>query len=126
MAKVVTLSPEDQAKYDAWFAEQPPAMQDLLCRLDPTRLYRMKSSGHRRFIFSMYETPDGIRLTVVVSGQFNRVTFDRRVFGIEPDDLVECDLPGPDEALGAMLTSHEDIAAFIETVRSAEQEKVKH
>jgi hypothetical protein len=30
---------------------------------------------------------------------------------------VECDLPGPDEELGAMLTTREDIEEFIEENR---------
>lgn len=33
--------------------------------------------------------------------------FDRSVFGIDPDDLEECDLPAPEERLGAALTQDE-------------------
>jgi len=35
------------------------------------------------------------------------------VFGIKPEDLEECDLPGEDEILGVTLTEREDVRQFI-------------
>lgn len=37
---------------------------------------------------------------VNITGEYNRILFSRQVFGVSPDDLAECDLPGPDEELG--------------------------
>lgn len=53
---------------------------------------------------------------MIVSGAFNRVIFDRRVFGIPPEDLTECDLPGADEVLGTELVDPEDVDRFIGSV----------
>lgn len=82
--------------WDAWLAERPQVIQDLAKRLPPNLLYRMRGK-HRVTLYSYEE--DGT-LSVHVSGQYNRVLFSRHVFGVLPDDLVECDLPGPDEDLG--------------------------
>ena len=40
------------------------------------------------------------------------------MFGIDPDDLEECELPGPDEPVGAALTS-EQVEANIDEIRLA-------
>ena len=56
-------------------------------------------------------------MTVMVSGQYNRVIFERQVFGIQPEGLEECDLPGKDEELGTILTNKEEIDAHIELTR---------
>jgi hypothetical protein len=64
----------------------------------------MRSTGQRVFPVSYSE--DGT-VRVIVSGKYNLVSFEREVFGVEIDDLEECDLPGPDEPLGAILTADE-------------------
>ena len=74
----------------------------------------MKSSGHRVTLYSYAE--DGT-VTVNVCGDWNVVTFERRVFGVSPDDLEECDVPDNDEPRGALLTERKDIDAHIEELR---------
>ena len=37
-----------------------------------------------------------------VTGEFNIVAFERSVFGVDPKDLEECDLPGPDDHVGSL------------------------
>lgn len=63
----------------------------------------MKSTGQRVYILSFFEPdPDGkIRCRVGVSGDFNVLAFERDVFGIDVEDLVECDLPAPGEPVGS-------------------------
>jgi hypothetical protein len=73
-------------------------------RFDIWTLYRLKSSGDRVMLQSF--DGDGT-LTVAVSGKFNLVIAERQVFGVPPDDLEECDLPAPDEKLGALMTGKE-------------------
>ena len=107
MAKIAEL---DHASFDAWVATRPEIVQSLCKRLPPDRLYLLKSSNHRVTLYSYSE--DGT-VTVCVTGDYNAVAFERRVFGIDPDDLVECDLPGPDEPTGALLTEQEDVDAFL-------------
>lgn len=87
----------DQAAWNEWVSKRPVVVQELCRRLPPDRLYLMKSSGHRVTLCSYDE--DGT-VTVNVTGEYNRVLFSRSVFGISPDDLEECDLPGPDEDVG--------------------------
>jgi hypothetical protein len=112
MAKINELSPS----WFEWVATRPECVRVLCERLPPDRLYRLKSSGHRVFMYSYSE--DGT-VTVCVTGEYNAVTFDRQVFGIKPEDLEECELPGPDEPIGTLLTDDEDVKAFIDEVRPA-------
>jgi hypothetical protein len=60
--------------------------------------------GRRVVVLSFDEQEDGsITLTVGVSGQFNALIFERSVFGIKPDELEPCEIPGPDEVTGALI-----------------------
>ena len=87
----------NEAVWEEWLAGRPEVIQELARRFRPDRLYRLTSSGHRCYPVSYSENGT---LTVAVTGQFNRIPFGRKVFGIKPEDLIECDLPGPDEDLG--------------------------
>lgn len=113
MAKLFKL---DEEGWKEWVAGRPPGVQALCERLPPDRLYRMKSTGNRVTLHSYAE--DGT-VTVNISADFNAVIFERQVFGINPDDLEECDLPRPDEPLGALLTEEADIKAHIDAMRAA-------
>ena len=104
----------DQKRWDEWVATRPPIIQELCKKFPPNRLYKLKSSNHRVTLYSYNE--DGT-MTVIVSGEHNAVMFERRVFGIKPEDLEECDLPGKDEPLGTMLTEQEEVDKFIEENR---------
>lgn len=102
MARIVEPTPEEKAGWDAWVASRPPAVRAIAERFDPWTLYRI-GSGHRVFLDSIQEPRDGspCTLTVCVTGEFNFVSFERRVFGIDPAELVECELPGPHEVTGS-------------------------
>ncbi len=115
MAKIFEMDPEAQATWNEWVAARPENVQVMCRALPPDRLYRMKSTGHRVQLYSYCE--DGT-LTVIVSGKYNAVMFDRRVFGISAADLEECELPLPGERLGAALTEQKDVDKFIERARS--------
>lgn len=83
-------------EWNQWLNGRPQVIQDLAARFPPWKLFRLKDSGHRVVPYSFNE--DGT-LTVTVLGKFNFVAFDRNVFGIDPADLDECDLPLPTETL---------------------------
>jgi hypothetical protein len=104
MAKIVDWTPKQEAAWAKWVDSRPKVIQDLAERIPPNRLYLLKSSGHRVIPYSYSE--DGT-LTVAVLAEYNAVAFERRVFGISPDDLEECDLPEPGEILGSCLTQEE-------------------
>ena len=114
MAKIKELI--DKASWAEWVASRPPVVQVMCALLPPDRLYLLKTSGHRVTLISYSENRT---VTVEVTGQFNAVDFDCKVFGISPEDLEECDLPGEDEPLGTMLRKQEDIEAFIDAIRPA-------
>lgn len=87
--------------WKAWVRKLPKAARAAAERFDPWTLYRLKTTGDRVTVCSF---ADDATVTVIVSGRWNLVLFDRQVFGIQPDELEECDLPGPDEMVGTVLT----------------------
>lgn len=87
-----------------WCKSRPNGVRQLAERFPPWELLRMKSTGQRVFVAGINE--DGT-VSVVVSGLYNMVLHDRHVFGISPDDLEPCELPRPDEPVGAMLTGED-------------------
>lgn len=89
----------DKAGWDAWVESRPPVIQELCALLPPDNLYKMRSTGLRVTIVSYSESRT---VTVAVTGDYNLVALERQVFGINPNDLEECDLPGDDEMLGVM------------------------
>ena len=108
---------EQERSFAAWVAERPEVVRALIGRMkfDPWTLYRLKSTGHRVGVTSFGEVCDPkpgkppVTLTLCVSGRFNLVAFERNVFGIDPDDLEECDLPAADEPVGSAGLSPEEV-----------------
>jgi len=109
MAKIAEINDS----FKDWLAERPKVIQDLARDYPPDELYHLSSSGHRVTIASYSE--DGT-VTVNVSGQFNAVTFERSVFGIDPKDLEPCEIPTDDEPRGVLFEGA-DADAYIETLR---------
>lgn len=96
--------PDDEVRemWAAWYAERPAPIVKLAKRFAPWTLWRLDhGKGRRVFVRSFQEMEDGsVTLTVIVSGQFNAVLMERSVFGVDPETLVESDLPAPDELVG--------------------------
>jgi len=109
MAKIRELTKE----WRKWVNTRPSVIQELAKRIPPDRLYLLKTSNHRVEIYGYVE--DGT-LIVSVLGKWNKVMFERNVFGIKPEDLEECDLPSASEELGAILTQEES-KRYIEMIR---------
>src|SRR5690242_16066373 len=106
---IYTPTPKDKQIYNDWMATRPPHIQEVARRFRPWRLYRLATSGCRVTIDGFGE--DGT-VSVFVSGKYNATPFEHRVFGVDPDDLGECELPPLDEPVGATLTTQEDIHGF--------------
>jgi len=104
----------DQKAWKKWVESRPPLVLALCKKFPPNRLYKMTDSGHRVTIRSYSE--DGT-LTVNVTGEFNRVAFNRQVFGVQPKDLEECELPGDNELLGTILTDPNEVNEYIDSIR---------
>lgn len=108
MATFKEWTSEIESEFAKWLEGRPPIIIELARRFPPNKLYRLKTSGHRVFAVGYGE---GGTVTVAVTGEFNFVAFERQVPGIAPEDLEECDLPGPDELLGSMDMAIEEVRA---------------
>ena len=103
--------------WETWVNSRPLKVSAVARQFNPWQLYRMKSTGHRVLVYS-FDDPTSdpqlpVTLTVLVLGKFNKVAFERKVFGIPPEDLTPCELPGPEEEVGAALTDPEEIKAAL-------------
>jgi hypothetical protein len=120
MAIVFDPSPEQLNDWNSWVRSRPESVRSVATKLVPWRLYRIRQSGHRATLYSFTEHDDGkVTCTMVVSGKFNLVAFERRVFDVDPDDLEECDLPSPDEALGSADLSIEQCKEILNQGKNA-------
>lgn len=97
MSEIYQMTEEQQKEWNDWVETRPEVVKKIAKKIFPNRLYRMSSSGHRCTLYSISE--DGT-VTVNITGEYNRILFGRQVFGVDPDTLVECDLPDKDEDLG--------------------------
>lgn len=104
MTRYKDPTPENEQAWREWVATRPEAIRVVAERYDPWTLYRLKDTGQRVFLqgFSPPGESDKVTCRVAVTGEFNMVTFERSVFGIDPDDLEECELPGADEQVGSL------------------------
>ena len=106
--------PSEAARHDwnAWVAGRPPAVRAVAARFEPWKLYRLRSTGHRVTLVSFAEQPGGVvTLKVQVNARYNFVAFERNVFGVDPEDLEECDLPAEADPVGSVL-SQDDVEAM--------------
>lgn len=117
MARHIEPTAGQIREWKKWVAKRPPHVRAVAEKFDPWTLYRMRSTGHRVTLVSFGEAPDKtVTLTVAVLGRFNATAFERQVFGIDPADLTECDLPAPDEPVGAILTQ-EQVTGNMDEIR---------
>lgn len=114
MADICAENPE----FDEWLKDRPEIIQEMGKSHPPHKLYLLKTSNHKVFIISYSENRT---VTVVVSGKYNLTDFERRVFGIKPEDLEECDLPKEGEPLGVML-NQEQAREYIQSIKEKNNE----
>ena len=93
MAAIFEFTPEETVKWNQWISEKPPMIRDMAERFPPNRLYRLKGTDQRVTLLSFNE--DGT-VSVNVGRRFNLVFDSTNVFGIDINDLEECDLPKVD------------------------------
>jgi hypothetical protein len=108
MARHAEPTADQISAWEAWRAERPQVIRDAIAKhgLDPWTLYRLTSTNQRVYLVSLFE--DGT-VKVGVSGEFNLLTHERDVFGIDPAELEECDLPRHDEPLGSLELPVEEL-----------------
>ena len=110
MARVFEPTAEQEAAWADWVSQRPENVRRVAERFAPWTLCRLKSTGQRVTLQSFSEEEDGtVTVTVVVGADFNMVFMERAVFGIDPDDLEECELPADQEAVGALLNNEQEV-----------------
>ena len=88
MAKIKEI---DEVEWQKWVKTRPLVIRELCERFPPDRLYFLTSSDHFVEIYSYSENET---MNVLVLTKWNPfVITERNVFGIKPEDLVECDIP---------------------------------
>jgi hypothetical protein len=118
MARFKEPTPEQEQGWKEWVASRPDRVRAVAERFEPWTLYRLKTTGDRVTILGFSEG-DPITMDVSITGEFNLIMFDRRVFGIDPNDLEPCDLPNVNEPVGAMMSAEQvDIDALRMMVHS--------
>ena len=115
MANIIEPTPENLEEHSKWLEELPPNEREIMEKYPPWKLYRMKSTGQRVTILSVGTFDDGIKFRVNISGKYNAILFERQVFGVDYEDLEECDLPT--EPVGALFKEQEEINEMIKLIR---------
>ena len=95
MAKIVEIPPERLKAMQEEMGEDA----HLLEKYPPDRLYYDKATGKRGIIVTYFS--DGTA-RLFLSKDWNLVLYEREQ-EVELKNLVECDLPGPDEVCGQIL-----------------------
>lgn len=108
-----------------WLESRPQAVREVARRFPPWELFRMQSTGHRVTVhgFSQHVDDGRITLMVDVTGRFNLVVMERRVFGVDPEDLEPCELPAKDEKLGSLDVPIEELRKRMNIKDEGEEEE---
>jgi len=109
MANIFEPTEQQKTQWEDWVKNRPDVIRKIAEKFYPWKLYKLKTSGHRVTIYSIDEDNPSPTFKVIVSGEFNFVAFERTVFGVNPEDLEECDLPSPNELRGTLGISIEEI-----------------
>lgn len=86
----------DMKMFQDWLISRPKCIQEMAEKYPPNRLYRLTKTGQRVTLAS-YSEDGTVRIHVLP--EFNKERFEgltdmcREVFGVNPNDLAECDLP---------------------------------
>lgn len=111
------MSEEEHASWSEWLAARPAHVRVVAERHPPNRLFRLRGTGQYVTVYSVCEHEGGrVTVTVDVTGQYNCVTRARRVFGIAPDDIEDCDVPGPEHPTGDMGLDPGEVLALMSLV----------
>lgn len=102
--RFVEPTPAQLKAWRKWIRKLPKQVRGVAERFEPWSLYRLKMTGHR---VTVHAFGDDATMTVIVSGRWNNLAFERQVFGIEADQLEDCELPEPGEKLGSTMTQEE-------------------
>ena len=122
LTKIEGWTAKEKKEWNGKVKKQPKHVRDIASKLDPWKLYRLKSTGDRVIVLGFNEGEEnGVTVRVEINAKYNLVPFERNVFGIDPNDIEECDLPGPNERLGDLGFTIKQYKDFM----SQQKKKVK-
>ena len=114
MANIIEPTEGQVNEWNTWLRDRPECVRILAVKLVPWKLYRIRESGHRVTLVAFDEhVNDRVTCRVLVGSEYNLVAFEREVFGIDPADLEECDLPAVNEICGSIGLSVEECREII-------------
>jgi hypothetical protein len=88
MADPYDITLEGMQEYNEWLKGRPEAIRKMGEKFPPWQLYLLTTTNHIVVLYSINEGEE-ITFTVAVTRQYNPfISFERRVFGIKPEDLV--------------------------------------
>jgi hypothetical protein len=89
MAKLGEMTPKQESDWLEWASERPIQIREICRRFRPDTLYRLKPTGQRGTIYSVSENGT---VTMDFHAEFNPLScIGMQVFGLNPDDIEECD-----------------------------------
>lgn len=97
MADAYEPTDEERSEWRAFVEGLPQAVRAVAERLEPWRLYRHGEKGLRGTLASFEDDDGQVRVRLIVKAEWNGLPVDVLACGLDPADLVECDLPSPVE-----------------------------
>jgi hypothetical protein len=89
--RYIELTPEQEIEFQEWLNSRPDSVKETVRQRPPGHYYKL---GENRCI--IYSYSENGTVTVAITQELNPerlVIFNRQVFGVNPNDLTECDAP---------------------------------
>lgn len=130
MANITEPTEEKLKEIQEWLKDRPQIIKDLCEKIPPYKLYEVKTGNCDKCLtkkVTIYSYQEDGTITVNLSRNFNIIKEDLNVFGMFPEELIECDLPTDNElklinysnSLFSEITENTGInAAFNKIMRS--------
>lgn len=100
MAYVLEPTKEKMKEVEEWLKDRPQVIKDLHAKLSPFKLYDYKPSleGDITLKVTIDSYNEDGTVSVSLPLNFNVGLIVRYLSDIDPDDLIECDLPTTEES----------------------------
>lgn len=119
MAKeLYPLKPNELKEYLEWAEERPPPVREIALRLRPNQVYYYRPAHQWVLVRSVCE--DGTVTVYVIAALNPGLVFERWVFGVDPLDLEEVDVPDHfDLKRRPLIQGDEEVRAFCDALAKA-------
>lgn len=104
----------DMNSFEEWLKTRPLIIQEMAKKYPPNKFYKIRGKGH---ICTLYSYSEDKTVSVDITGDFNKLTIERRVFDVNIDDLVETEFDET-QPTGVLFTKEDDIEDHIKIMRN--------